>query len=379
MSTFRGMGPWNAVLPAATGQVIQMMRDPAKMPYNRYVQYITAPDEGGGLYRYAVMHPDDPVRLAGLNDYVWALDDPAPTGRAFKVNAKWEAGQTSRFAFPYTLGDRTAENWRKAGIDAKMLYDRYRVNHAMLHRASRVVTALRNASWGANSSTLAALLASIGVSGAFFDQSSGTELLPDGTPNPKFQIIKKVFQLIKRRMNLASNGALTGEEFVAVLPVDVAIAMSYAGEIVNALKQSPHAKELTNPNIVDWSLPESYGGFKLVVEDTVRVFIRENYDGTVADVTQSDQKDYILNTDSIYFTSRPGGIDGQAGFQNFSTVQCYHWTKSSTDNPGGGIATVTARGDSWNELTEGRVVIEDEIRVPSTLAGFELKDTLSTG
>ena len=373
------MGPWNAVLPAATGQVIQLMRDPAKMPYNRYVQYIPAPDEGNGMYRYAVLHPDDPTRLASLNDYVWALDDPAPTGRAFKVNAKWDAGHTTRYAFPYTLGQRTQKGWRQAGIDAKLLYDRYRVNHAMLHRASRVVNALRSTSWGANSKTVAELLASIGAPGAFFDQSSGVELLPDGTPNPKFQIIKKVFQLIKRRMNLATNGALTGEEFVAVLPVDVAVAMSYAGEIVNALKQSQHAKDLTNPNLADWSLPESYGGFKLVVEDTVRVFIREDFDGTIADVTQSDEKDYILNTDSIYFTSRPGGIDGQMGFQNFSTVQVYHWTESTTDNPGGGIASVEARGDNWNQVTEGRVIIEDEVRVPSTICGFELKDTLSTG
>jgi hypothetical protein len=230
------------------------------------------------------------------------------------------------------------------------------------------VETLQSTSWAANNTSSVAGLLPPG--GAFFDQSSGTEMLPDGSINPNFQIIKKVFQLVKRRIHLGTGGALTGSEFVAVMGPTVAQAFSIAGEIVNAIKQQPGAVQLTDPNLDDWSIPLTYGGFKLVVEDTVRTYRRMHADGSVADVTQPSQRDYILNTDTIYFLSRPGGLDGKYGYKNFSTVQIYIYD---------GEALVMGETDAWNQVDKGRISIEDEIVVPANYSGFALTNCLSTG
>lgn len=363
--TLRAMGPFNGTLPIPTGMVIGFMRDPARMPYLRYTQMVPAPEI---QFMYYKIDEDVPVSLRNLDRYAWAYDDYRPTGKEFQIRGDWTESRTIRYDFPYTVGEATLRIWRKNGIDPKMLFDRVRANHAALHRASRVVDALQAASWGSNT---AALNTYLGTTGAGFDKSSGQQYLVDGSDNPNFQIIKRAFNKVKRRIHLATNAALTGEELVAVLPVDVAIAISQSGEMVEYLKQSSHAEKLTNAfgNLENWSLPDSYAGFKLVVEDTPRVYIAPNADGTVADVTVSSERDYILNEDEVLFVSRPGGIDGGYGFQNFSTVQCYHFN---------GEARVEAFSEPKHELVEGHVVLEDKVLVPSTRSGFRLTDVLTT-
>lgn len=340
------------------------IRDPKRNPYLRYSQLVPAPEV---TFMYARLDPDEAVRMVDLNAFTWGYDDYRPSGRGFTMKVEWIPDSVQRWDFPYQLGDTTIRVWNKqAGINPKMLFDRVRANHAALHRGVRVVNALTNASWGANSSTLNALM---GTVGAYFDKSSGQQYLVDGTENPNFQIIKKAFQRVKRRINLATNGALTGEELCFVMPPTVAEAIAASGEIVEFLKQSYYAKGLTDPNIEDWNLPPKYAGFKLVVEDTVRCFIQQHDDGTVADVTQSSNKDYILTGDTCYFVSRVGELDGGYGFRNFSTVQVYHL---------GGEARVEAFSEPKHELVEGHVVLEDKVLIPAVASGFQLLDVLST-
>jgi hypothetical protein len=360
--TLRAVGAFNGTLPIPTGMVQGFMRDPAKMPYLRYAQLVPAPEIH---FMYAKLDPDEVSRLVDLNEYAWGYDDYRPTGKGFTVRVEWVNARTTRWDFPYTLGEATIRVWKKNGIDTKMLYNRMRSNHAALHRAVRVVNGLTNASWGANAAALNTLM---GTAGAYYDKSSGQQYLADGTDNPNFQIIKKSWQRVKRRINLATNAALTGEELCVVMPPTVAEAIASSGEMVEFLKQSQFAERLTSPNLKNWNLPEEYGGFKLVVEDTPRCFINQKADGTVADVTVSSDKDYILNTDTIFFTSRPGGLDGNYGFQNFSTVQIYHF---------GGEARVEAFTEPKHELVEGHVVMEDNVQVPAVISGFKLTDVLS--
>jgi hypothetical protein len=167
---------------------------------------------------------------------------------------------------------------------------------------------------------------------------------------------------------LSTNSAVRGAEMMAVLPPTVAEAMATSGEIVNFLKQSIHARDLTDPNIEEWGLPPSYAGFKLVVEDTPRVYINQHDDGSVAEVTIPSQKDYILDNNTIYFVSRVGGLDGGYGFRNFSTVQVYHF---------GGEARIEAFSEPKHDLVEGHVVLEDNIQVPAVISGFQLTNVVS--
>ncbi len=178
---------------------------------------------------------------------------------------------------------------------------------------------------------------------------------------------------VKRRINLATNAAVTGAEHIAVISPIVAEKMAYAGEIVNFLKQSQYARELTSPNMENWGLPESYGGFRLVVEDTPRALINPEADGSIADVSVPSEKDYILAGDDVYFVSRVGGenggLDGGYGFKNFSTVQLYHFN---------GEGRVEAFSEPKHELIDGHVVMEDCPVVAAPVSGFKLTNVLST-
>ena len=91
MSTLRGVGPFNGVLPEATGQVIGFMRDPLKAPFLEYVQEVPAPLKGNGLFRYCTLDPDESVRLVNLDEYAWGFDDPVPAGKNFQMRAKWDS------------------------------------------------------------------------------------------------------------------------------------------------------------------------------------------------------------------------------------------------------------------------------------------------
>lgn len=360
--TLRAVGAFNGTLPIPTGMVVGFMRDPKRMPYLRYAQLIPAPEI---IFDYARLDPDETVRMVDLDDFGWGYDDYRPSGRSFTVRVEWIPDRVQRWDFPWQLGEATIRVWKKRGIDTRHLFNQIRSNHAALHRAVRTVTALNGATWGANTSALNTLM---GTSGAGFDLSSGEEFDGGGTANSNFQIIKKAFQRVKRRIHLSTNAALTGEELVCVMPPIVAEAVAASGEMVGFLKQSPFAKELTSPNLKNWNLPEEYAGFKLVVEDTPRCFINQKASGVVADVSVPSEKDYILNTDTCFFTSRPGGLDGGYGFQNFSTVQIYHFN---------GEARVEAYSEPKHELVESHVVMEDKVVIPAVISGFKLTDVLS--
>lgn len=361
--TLRAMGPFNGTLPEPTGILVAFLRDPSKMPYLKYVQLIPAPEV---QFMWARLDPDEAVRLVNLNEYAWGYDDYRPTGKGFTVKVEWLPGRIGRWDFPYTLGNTTQRVWTKNLISPRQVYDRMRASHAALHRASRVVNALNNASWGANTSTVNTLL---GTVGARFDRSSGTQYDPaTGVDNPNFQVIKRTFQEVKQKIHLATNAALSGEELICVMPPVVAKAVAVSGEMVEFLKQSQFAKELTDPNIRDWNLPPAYGGFTLVVEDTPRCLISQHADGTVADVTVPSQKSYILNTDTIYFLSRPGKLDGEYGTRNYSTVQVF------TLN---GEGRIEAFSEPKHDLVEGHAVLEDSVQTPALISGFQVTGVLS--
>lgn len=363
--TVRAMGPFNGTLPVPTDMLIGFIRDPKTFAYLQYAQLVPAPEI---VFMFAKIDPDDAIRVVDLDEFGWAYDDYRPTGKAFQPRVEWIESRTQRFDFPYTIGEATLRVWRKNGIDPKMIYDTMRSQHAALHRGSRVVAALAAGLTGASTSSLATLL---GTADLYLDDSLGTATLASGNADPRFQVIKKAFNRIKRRIHLATNGAVGRRDLCAVMPPVVAQALSESGEMFEALKQSQYSKELVDlpesSNVQDWNLPPTYAGFRLVVEDTPRVFINQKADGTVADVTVAAEKDYILNTDTIYFTSRPAGLDGGYGKQNFSTCQVYHFN---------GEGRVEAFTEPKHELVEGHVVLEDKVLVPAPASGFALTDVI---
>lgn len=363
--TIRAMGPFNGVLPEPTGMAIGYVRNPKRAPHLQYVQFVPAPEV---LFRWFTIDPDEPIRIVNTDEQAWSYGDYRPTGKGNVVRGEWLSENIQRWDFPYTLDDQTQRSWSKQGLDPKQFYDLISLSKAMVHRSVRIVGKLQTASWGSNTATVASLIGAA----YFWDQSSGTDIDPvTGLPMPQFQIIKKTLDRIRRRIDLATNGAIGDDEFNVVIPPKVAIAVAECGEIVNAVKQSVYANKLIDPETGwrnrKWNLPDSYAGFNWVVEDTPRVFVRMAADGTVASIT-SGEKDYILNDDTCYVCSRPGGIDGGYGMPSFSTVQLYHLN---------GEAQIQAFSEPKHQLVEGHVVLEDKPIVASTLSGFKLTGVLS--
>lgn len=359
--TLRAFGPFNGTLPIPTGMAIAFVRDSKKFPFLNYMQLVPAPEIN---FMYFKLDPDEPARLKALNEYAWAYDDYRPSGRAFSVRGDWTSSTTMRWDFPYQIGEATLRIWRKNGIDPKMIYDQLLTHKANLHRAQRCLDVVTGASYE-QSTDLNTLL---GISGASWNKSSGEEFDGGGTENPNFQIVKKTFMAIHRRLHLATNAVASLDDMIAILPVDVAMALSYSGEIVNLMKQSQYADQLKTVQYKRWGLPEELYGVKLVVEDTPRVFINQKADGTVADVTVASEKDYILTGDTVYFGLRQGGLDGGIGMKNFSTWQLYHFN---------GESRVEAFSEPKHELIEGHIVMEDRPLAVATVAGFKLTDVLS--
>lgn len=366
MSIYKAFGPFNGLLPQAVqNMVIGFMRDPKTFPFVEYIQYVPAPEI---QFMWFQMHPDDPVRLGDVDKYAWARDDYRPTGKAFQLQGKWVDDSTVRYDFPYTVGEDTIRVWKQAGIDVKNLYDDTRASHAALHRAQRIVTGLSTAFTGNQTGTPQDLLGT--ADPVYFDYSSGKELLTTDNANPNFQSIKRTFMKVKKRINLATNSVVKGDELIAVMGPAVAEVIAKSGEMVEFLKQSTFAKELTDPNVVNWNLPGSYGGFKLVVEDTPIAYVNQQADGGIADVTVASEKDYLLADDTIYFLTRKGGLDGGYGKRQFATVQVYTW---------GGEARVEAFSEPKHELIEGHIRMDDKVVFPASVAGFALTDVLDPG
>jgi hypothetical protein len=219
---------------------------------------------------------DEPVRVPRENDFVWSFDDYAPTGRGFSPQIEAISDRVNRWCFPWQIGETTIESWRKAGFNMRMIYDDIRSQQFQVHRAWRAVKSLENATYNTwNTATPQGLLST--ASPVYFNNSLGSATLPDGTLDERFLVIKRTFNAVKRRINLATNGAVERSSLVAVIPPVVAEAISNTHEIQEALKQSRYAKELTDgfSNASDWNIPDSYAGFKLVVEDTPRVKINQ--------------------------------------------------------------------------------------------------------
>ena len=359
--TYRAIGPFNGTLPIPTGMAVAFVRDVKKFPFLNYMQMIPAPEIN---FMYFRLHPDDPVRLTALNSAAWAYDDYSPTGRATNIHGDWVESRVLRWAMAWQLGEQTIRLWKKNAVDPKMLYDQIVLHKMNLHRAQRCLDAVTGASYE-QSGTLQSLLGA----GAYWDKSSGEEFDGGGTENPNFQIVKKTFMKINRKLHLATNGVASMDNMVAIISPAVAEKLAYSGEIVNLLKQSQYAKELESVQYGKWGLPETLYGVKLVVEDTPRVFINYEADGTsIADVTVASERDYILNSDTVYFGIRPGGLDGGIGMRSFATWQLYHFN---------GEVRVQAFSEPKHELIEGRVVMEDRPLAVATIAGYKLTNVLS--
>lgn len=372
MSVLQGMGPFNGVLPEASGIVIAFMRNPKTMPYLRYSQFVPAPDVN---FTWTKIDPNLSSRLPNLDTFEWPYGGYRPLDNSFRPRVAMEVARIGRRNFSYTVANEAQRIFTKAGINYQGLCDSARMNHAHLHRAVRVITELQGGTWssGLNSGSPQSLLNL--PSPITFDESSGQQYQANGAENPAFQIIKRTLQQVMKLIKLNTSNAVSLESFQWVMPPDDAYAIARSGEMVEYLKGSPFAREIATDNLngETYGLPARYAGFEIVVEDTPRVITNERVTdtGDIGDVLVPDEKNYIMPAGTSYFTCRMtsnaqnSGLDGMYGTSNYSTVTIFTWN---------GEAQVEVFGEPKHRLLEGNIVTEDKVIVPTTVSGFRLTD-----
>ena len=348
---FVSTGAFNGYIAKATGQLIAYARDPKRYKVAKYTQLVPADAE---LFLYYEIHPDDFVRHH--NDYgsVWQDGAKRPEKTGQRIRHRTREGQTIRHDYDFQIGWKTL---KRADYNVLLANTRAAENECMIAWTTEVLDIAETASnWSGNTADAADL-----AGGAMFDQ---------GTPeNP---VIKKTLGELAERITLNTNGVAGDFEnaddvgLLLVVSPHQARRMGSCPEIHAIYKESLHAKALVgqqavNPNAV-FQLPEYLYGWKVIVETAVRVSERPQADADLASTSGSPApRRFCKNNTSIIVCSRPGGVTGEIGAPNYSTLQRYHV---------GGEMELKVFDEAKHEYTDGHVVRESVTKLAAPATGF---------
>lgn len=351
-------GQFNAYVPKATGQVIAHARDPKKYKINKYTQLVKTENAIGVYYH---IHPDDFVRFTRREKAVWEDGQKRPEVTGQRVRHKTVEFQCIRYDYDFQIGWETIQ---RADFNVLMANTRSAENECMIDWTTEVISLCETASnWEGNTANAVDLRG-----GAQWDQ---------GTPEDP--VLKKALGEIAERINLLTNGIVGDYENVEdvglnlVINPHAALRLAATPEIHAIYKESLYADALVqkgaaNPNGV-WQLPAKLYGFTVVVEHAVRVSELVQADGDLASITGSPApRRYVKSFDSAVITSQVGGIDGNIGAPNYSTVQRYHK---------GSEMKVQVFDEEKHEYTDGHVVRHGVTKLASPVSGFLVTNILA--
>lgn len=357
MASFRYTGQFNSYVPKATGQVIAQARNPKKYKVNKWTQLVKADDE---LFVYYFIHPDDFVRHYNDNASVWEDGQKRPERSGQRVRHKTREGQAIRRDYDFQIGWRTL---KRADYNVLLANTRSAENECMIAWTQEAITLVETASnWSGNTTDAVNL-----AGAAQWDQ---------GTPEDP--VIKKTLLELAERITLGTNGVVGDYEnpddvgLILLLSPQAARRMATTPEIHAIYKESTYTEKLVsragvNPNAV-WGLPEMLYGYKVVVENAVRVSESPQDDDTLASTSggASAPRRFVKSFDSAVILSQEG-VDGEIGAPNYSTVQRYFVEKE---------IAVEIFDDSKHQYTDGHVVRHGTTHLAAPATGFLVTDIL---
>ena len=312
----RYISPYNVAIPQATGQVIQFVRNADTFKLNEYVQLIESPGITGV---YWVIDQDTPSRMVEDGTFAWNDGADRPTGQWNQVSFTTQGFQCQRRCIPWRLGEQAIamakEFWDVMATEAASA-----AQQAMTLRTFRLMTLAQNAAnWGSNTAD-AGTLNGLGATGTW-DKASDQ---PSDTGS--YNAIKKSLNAARAYIVLQTNAAISTRDMCLIVSPELAELMSASAEITNYLKFGPFSKaQLTGEEdqfIEDYGLPPRLYGFKVVIEDCVRVTDRPAAGKGTQGLTTTNRV-YVKSINSAIIASRPGTLDGAAGSKSFSTFQIY--------------------------------------------------------
>jgi hypothetical protein len=312
-------GQFNGYVAKATGQLIAFARNPTKYKLNKYTQLVPTKDELGIYY---LLHPDDFVRTLPPAASTWVDGAKRPEMTGQRVRHKTAEFQCIRYDYDFQIGWRTLQN---ADYKVLLANTNSAQNQCMLEWTQEVMTLAENAAnWGSNTANAVDMLG-----GAMWD--AGT---------PEDPVIKKTLGQIASKITLNTNGMAADYEnpedvgLMLVINPDAAIGMASIPEVHAIYKESLYADALVRKgspsrNAV-FQLPDYLYGFHVIVETAVEVTEKPEATGGLASTTSPvtgqslPPRRYVKQKNSALICSRPGGIDGELGAPNYSTIQRYH-------------------------------------------------------
>lgn len=333
-------GQYNTFIPdlaATNGLVVDFSRDPKSFALSEWAQYVPVKKTEG---RYVLMTVEMAGRILNtdLADFYWPDEGEAPTGYGNLESFSFESYVTKRYSIPFRMGELAAE---QAAWDVLAHHGRYAAQRAMTLVTQAAVLAATTAGTypAANTSAVSSIS---GVSGKWDVSTTARKDIKRSLDHAAEVIFKSTL------------GAVRPEEIMLVVSPGCARKMAVSQEIVDMIKASPSAeKEITKTlsRANRFGLPETLYGYKVIIEDAVKVTSRKGATKTTS---------YVLGDTTPFMCSRVGGLEGLEGSPSFSTHQIF-WKEEMT---------VESKHDRDNRRHLGRVVNDFASKVVAPVSGF---------
>lgn len=317
--------------------VIDFARNIKKFAVNKYTQVVPV-EKVAGYYLEMTVEEAGRILHADLRNFVWYDGMPAPEGVDGRESFEFKPFETTRYAYPFMLGDLTIDqaSWNILDQHASI-----HSRQAMTGRTQLAISKLTNtANYPASH-----VLDVTAITGNTGNWSQSTTARQD---------IKRSLTTAAEQILDDTLAAIELDDLVLVINSALAAELTQSQEISDYIKGSPDALaqvkgELPGDNTL-YGLPNKLYGFPLVVEATRKVTSKKG--ATTA-------RSQVLATATPFLTARPGSIQGVADAPNFSTCVCFAQEEM----------TVETQRDADNRRTKGRVVDNVTYEIVAPVSG----------
>jgi len=315
--------------------------DKGQYPINEYLQIVPV-DKQVGLY--PKMDREEAGRLMRTNgsDRLWAPGKDRPSHNGKLEEFEFKAYKTTRYEDGFNLDRLAVEQcrWDEASRQANVVAER-----TMRFRALKAATAATT-SGNYDSTHVSAVSSITGVTGKW-DLSTVARM-----------DIKRSLDFAAEKIIQDSLNGIGEGELILVMNLTDARKISVTQEIVDMLKQSNNAAQYLQGELNGFKnrfkLPKFIHGYKLVVEDTVRVTSRK---GAATRVNG-----YVVPNGSAFMCSRVGGLVDNRNSETPSFSTHIAFVKEDM--------VVEQRDDDWNRKHLGSMVDDFEVQVAAPVSGF---------
>lgn len=331
---------------ATAGLVVNFSRNPKDFKLPRWASYTPVKRWQGYYLR---MNIDQCARVLDIkgNRNIWPRGNDAPQLTWNTEAFAWQSFMTERYAYGFVIPDDAEQ---QGDFSPTTQNNAVEAQRAMTQRTQIAVTA-------------AITTGNYDASHVDTATNWGGGYLNAGTAaNP---IFKRALETAYRRVHLDTRGTVKPGDMVVVMDPATAHLISQSEEIHSYLKESPFAlaqlKGDTPGQNDNWGLPPMYAGFRIEIEDSVKVSTPQNQ-------TFGQDGTYIWPWDTVAMLARPGGLIAPEGATSFSTVHVFLKEDMSVEQ----------FQDPINRRTTARIVDDFGIGVVAPVSGVLITAALET-